>query len=103
MEREYFTREEAEGKVGKRIETLREFSGVPYGTTSTVVEIDQASPTDYSLVIRWELPNPRREQHFDIGGALVLFVSGGKPFVDWFIRDEYVRYLRELRKSGCDE
>ena len=44
----------------------------------------------------WDLPNPRREERFDIGGEPVLFVSGGKPFVDWFTRDEYVHYLRDV-------
>ncbi|MEJ7575922.1 MAG: hypothetical protein WKF74_02835 [Pyrinomonadaceae bacterium] len=91
--REYFTDEEAEGKVGERIETLREFSRIPQGTD---VKIDQASPNDYSLIVRWDLPNPLREERLDIGSEPVPFVSGGKPFIDWFTRDEYDRYLREV-------
>ncbi len=103
MEREYFTREEAEGKVGKRIQARREFSHIPQGTEGTVVVIDQTSPSDYSLHPVGGVPNPRGEKHLDIGSEPVLFVSGGKPFFDWFTRDEYVRYLREIRKSECAE
>jgi hypothetical protein len=89
MNREYFTAEEAQAKVGQRIEALREFSLIPQGTTGTVIETDQASPIDYSLVIRWDVPRPRWEEHLNIGGEPVLSVSGGKPLVDWFSRDEY--------------
>lgn len=70
---------------------------MPSGTEGTVIEIDQASPVDYSLVTRWDLPtDPLREEHLEIGGEPVLFVSGGKPLVDWFTRDEYERFLREV-------
>lgn len=90
MNREYFTTEEAQAKVGRRIESLRELSLIPQGTTGTVIETDQAFPTAYSLVIQWDVPRPRQEQHLNIGGEPVLFVTGGKPLVDWFSRDEYV-------------
>lgn len=63
MNREYFTTEEAQAKVGRRIESLRELSLIPQGTTGIVIETDQAFPTAYSLVIRWDVPRPRQEQH----------------------------------------
>ncbi len=96
MNREYFTAEEAHAKVGRRIESLRELSLIPQGTTGTVIETDQTSPIDYSLVIRWDVLRPRREEHLNIGNDPVLFVAGGKPLVDWFSRDEYETYLREV-------
>ncbi len=94
--REYFTHEEAHAKVGRQVQTLREFASVPRGTTGTVIETDTVSTDLYSLVIRWNLQNEKREQHFDIGTEPVLFVTGGKPLVDWFSRDEYERFLCEL-------
>ena len=96
MNTEYFTAEDAQAKVGQRIQALRELSRVPPGTTGVVIETDQAFPTAHSLVIRWDVANERREEHLNIGGAPVLFVSGGKPLVDWFSRDEYESYLREV-------
>jgi hypothetical protein len=96
MNREYFTAEEAQAKVGQRIQALREFSRIPLGTTGIVIETDQAFPTAHSLVIQWDVSNERREEHLNIGGEPVLFVAGGKPLVDWFSRDEYETYLREV-------
>jgi hypothetical protein len=75
---------------------LRELGVIPQGTTGTVVETDQAFSTAYSLVIRWDAARARREEHLNAGGETVLFVTGGKPFVDWFSRDEYETYLREV-------
>lgn len=68
----------ASGKVGRRVRTLRDFSGVPAGTTGQVI---QADPSDggYALAIRWDLP-----------------ARTGKPLVDWFSKDEYERFLQEL-------
>lgn len=72
---EYFTPEEAQAKVGKRIRTLVEFSGVPKGTNGVVLP-----PTDklVSLPIQWAL------------------VGRLKPLVDWFTKWEYEKYLEEL-------
>jgi hypothetical protein len=94
--REYFTHKEALAKVGRPIQTLREFANAPPGTTGTVIEADRVSPIHYSLIIHWNLSNEKREQHFEIGGEPVLFVTGGKPLVNWFSRDEYERFLCEL-------
>ena len=38
MEQRYFTKAEAEGKVGQKIKTLVVWSGVPVGTTGAVVK-----------------------------------------------------------------
>lgn len=79
MEREYFSQGEALAKVGHKIRTLIEFSGVPKGTTGIVLE-----PNDrlVSLPIQWDLP----ERPY---GAY------SKPLVDWFSKDEYEKFLEE--------
>lgn len=80
MEREYFSQEEALGKVGHKIRTLIEFSGVPKGTTGVVLE-----PNDrlVSLPIQWDLP----ERSYGVYP---------KPLVDWFTKDEYEKFLEEI-------
>jgi len=78
MNQEYFTRSEAEARVGRRLRSLVAFSGVPQGTTGTVVSADPAGDGGYDLAIRWDLPGRTR------------------PLVDWFSRDEYERYLEEI-------
>ncbi len=73
-------------KIGKKIQTLVEFAGVPRGTTGRVIKSDAVNHsllrgTDsklYDLAIEWDL-NDRC-----------------KPLVDWFTKDEYERFLAEL-------
>jgi hypothetical protein len=78
MNREYFTLEEATAKVGKRIQTLRAFSGVPEGTTGEVIEPDR-SGDGYSLAICWDLPTEKPEmQHGIIAGEEVTFIRTGR-------------------------
>ena len=97
MEREYFTLEGAQAKVSREIQTIRTLSGVPAGTTSTVINFNESPRLGYTLFIEWHLPTEKREvSTFSIGGESVVMVSGGKPLVDWFSRDEYKRFLREL-------
>jgi hypothetical protein len=81
MNHEYFTRVEAEVRVGRRIRTLVAFSGVPRGTTGTVIGADPAGDDGWSLAIRWDIPGRTR------------------MLVDWFSRDEYERYLEEIREA----
>ena len=76
--RELFDRATAEAKIGKRVRSLIEFSGVPVGT-SAVVFGASGEHGGYSLAIQWILP----EKH-------------GKPLVDWFTRDEYEQFLIEI-------
>ena len=87
MDREYFTRAEAETRVGRRIRSLVAFSGVLKGTTGTVISADPAGDDGWSLAIRWDIParSPGRT----------------RMLVDWFFRDEYERYLEEIQEEAC--
>ncbi len=77
-ERVLFDQATALGKVGRRIRTLVEFSGVPRATTGQVIQADPTGP-GYTLAIQWELPEHR-----------------ARPLVDWFSRSEYERFLVEI-------
>ena len=87
MDREYFTRTEAEARVGRRIRSLVAFSGVLKGTTGTVIGADPTSSDGWCLAIRWDIParSPGR----------------ARMLVDWFSRDEYERYLEEIQEEAC--
>ena len=97
-----FTKSEAERLVGKKIRTLVGFSGVPNGTTGTVIRADPAGRVkigddfteEFDLAIEWDLPSPA---HTPLAGAVPLGASvlAGKPLVDWFTKDEYERYLTD--------
>jgi hypothetical protein len=78
-ERESCGPEEAAAKMGKRVETLVDFSGVPQGITGVVVRDDEAG-WGFDVGIQWE-----REER-----------QGRKPLVDWFSTDEYEEFLIEV-------
>ena len=113
IEREYFTQEEAEAKVGRRIKTLVPWSGVPGGTRGDVVRADRAGQSKtpfgeaveaYNVAIQWDLPRePLQVASGQVGGEPFLAISGGKPLVDWFSKDEYDQYLAELDGEQIDQ
>jgi len=51
-----FTREQADQKVGRRVHSLVEFSGVPFGTHGTVVGVERVDGDCYDVVVEWEPP-----------------------------------------------
>lgn len=71
----YFTKSEARSKIGKRIKTNREFSGVPVNTCGTVVGMYKyAGSKDCGLNITWD----------------------GLHLIDGFSKDEYEAFLEEI-------
>ena len=105
--RQYFTQAEAEAKVGHHIQTRVEFSGVPIGTTGSVISADEAgwakppfghAEKAYDLAIQWDLPQPEALADLVISADADphIHIQTGKPLVDWFTKDEYKKYLDEL-------
>ena len=111
--RQYFTQAEAAAKVGGRIQTRVDFSGVPRGTTGRVVSADEAGWAKpafgkeeevYDVAIQWELPRPEPSADLviPVDAEPYLYIQTGKPLVDWFTKDEYERYLDELPADAAD-
>ena len=101
MEREYFSKQEALEKVGKLIETLVAFSGVPKGTSGTVIGIYEAGWSEnkesYGLDIQWHLDPPKPlVAEGKAAGEPFLFIQSGKARTDGFSKNEYEKYLKEL-------
>jgi hypothetical protein len=82
MERKRFTEAEARAKVGKRIRTRVEFSGVPKGTTGRVVVAD-AMREGFDVAIEWELPSRP-------------FGTQRRRLRDWFDKFEFEKHLEEI-------
>lgn len=72
------TEAEALARIGKKIRTRREFSGVPVGTTGTVIRPFQFGDGTFGLDIQWDLP------------------GRGRPLVDGFSKEEYEGFLEEV-------
>lgn len=76
-ERRRFTVEEAQDKIGRRVQLREAFAGIPTGTSGRVIQADEIHPDFFDLLIEWEQP------------------GRGTPAPDWFTQDEYERYLEE--------
>jgi hypothetical protein len=97
MEREYFTQEEAESKIGNRIETKREFSPVPQGLTGMVVSVEPLDADEYTVAVKWNLSVEKLTiEQGEREGEPFVVLTGGKPLTDWFSREEYGRFLQEI-------
>ena len=112
-EREHFTQDEAQAKVGRRIKTLVEFSGVPKDTTGQVIRADAAGQTKppfgearevFDVAIQWDLPGRQPLAELVIPGEApndpYIYICSGNPLVDWFTKAEYEQYLQELEEHG---
>lgn len=106
-DQEHFSQAEAQAKVGKRIRTRVDFSGVPAGTTGRVVSADPAGQAKapfgeavetFDVAIQWDLPRPTPSADLVIPakGEPYIEIRNGKPLVDWFTKGEYEQYLDEL-------
>ncbi len=77
----FFTKTEAEAKVGKKIRTLVEFSGVLKGTTGQVLRADPAGREAveiYDLAIQWSLPTePPSVASGELAGEPVTVIRSG--------------------------
>ena len=75
-----FTHAEAQVLQGAKISTTVAFSGVPKGTSGTVMRADQGR-NGYTVAVQWELP------------------GRAQPLIDWFSKAEFERYLQEWEES----
>ncbi len=108
-EQENFNFDEAQAKVGRRVKTLVEWSGVPKDTTGQVIRADPAGKVKppfeearevFDVAIQWDLPRPEPLAELVIPGEAptepYIYIRPGQPLVDWFTRAEYEQYLEEL-------
>lgn len=72
-----FLSEEAEDLIGKRIQSLIAFSGIPRGTKGTITEKYKSCFGHWGIGIAWDKPS----------------ALGGKPITDGFSKDEFERFL----------
>lgn len=96
IERRRFSELEAQSKLGQRIRSLVEFSGVPKGTTGRVAEINLLEKQGWEVVIEWDLPRPQPViAEVEIAGEPATWIRTGRPLRHWFTKDEYEKYLIE--------
>jgi hypothetical protein len=75
-----FSQQEAQNKIGTRVQCLTGFSDVPWKSVGTIIGIRNAktnNPDDFYVLIRWEL----KENKFTI---------------DQFAQNAYKKYIWEI-------
>lgn len=95
----HFTREEAAEKHGRIVQTTVPIFDVPPGTRGTVLCSAQTHDDGYSVAIAWQLTldqSPEHAQAPDTGPTPL-----SDPFVDWFTKSEYERYVIEMTTEGA--
>ena len=73
----HFTREEAAGTLGNKIQTRMAFSGIPAGTTGVVSAMYNAGGNEWGIDVTWNLKNRK----------------GKPPVIDGFSKTEYESFL----------
>ena len=77
MAQNFFTRAEAQAKIGTRVRGRVTLAGVPRGATGTIIRVDRVID-GYDVEVAWVWPGRRT------------------PWIDWFTRAEYEACLIEL-------
>jgi hypothetical protein len=72
-----FSREEALGRVGRRVRSIVGFDGIEAGARGRVMEIDEIKPDGFELIIEWDSRIEGKFQH------------------DWFTKEQYETSLVE--------
>jgi hypothetical protein len=77
MTQTFFTRAEAQAKVGKWVRTRVTFAGVPQGAIGTIISADRVID-GYDVEVAWGQSGRRT------------------PWVDWLTKEEYEACLIEM-------
>ena len=81
----FFSKAEAEAKVGQWIQARKEYLDIPEDTVGRVVNTGPSwiatsigkKGEIYGVAVEWDMPKP-------------------KPLEDWFTKDQYERFLDEV-------
>ena len=70
-----FNREEAQQKLGRRVQTVVGVDGVPTGTFGCVMHLDEIEKDNFEVIVEWYVLIDGKRQH------------------DWFSKEQYKRCL----------
>jgi len=88
----YFTRIEANQKLGRKVRSLSALGSVPQGTQGTVVKVVRGHADHWSLRVRWQVP--RMISLIDV--AEFSFFRREKPTVSDLSKSMYEKSIEEI-------
>ena len=93
MEDIYFTRMEANQKLGRKVRSLSILGLVPRGTQGTVVKVVHRQTDQWSVRVRWQMPR----QISLIDAAEFSFFKREKPIVSELSKSIYETSIEETK------
>lgn len=82
--KDYFTKQEADAKIDRRVRATVAIKKIPPSTTGRVVRIELLLTYGHCVVVEWDLlPNPQLDRSV-------------WPYEDWFNKTMYKEYLSEI-------
>ena len=88
----YFTRIEANQKLGHKVRSLSTLGSVPQGTHGTVVKVIRSYADHCNVRVRWRVPR----QISLIDAAEFSFFKREKPTVSDLSKSEYEKSIQEI-------
>jgi hypothetical protein len=88
----YFTRIEANQKLGRKVRSLTALGPVPQGTQGTVVKVIRSHADHWSIRIRWQIP--RLISLIDV--AEFSFFKREKPTLSDLSKSAYEKSIEEM-------
>jgi hypothetical protein len=88
----YFTRIEADQKLGRKVCSLSTVGSIPQGTQGTVVKVVRSHKDQWSVRVRWQMPR----QISLIDAAEFSFFRRDKAPVSDVSKSEYEKSIQEI-------
>jgi hypothetical protein len=88
----YFTRNEANHKLGRRVRSLSTIGSVAEGTEGSIVKVIRSHADQWSIRVRWQTPRPVAL----IDVAEFSFFKREQPIVSEFSKSEYEKSIKEI-------
>jgi hypothetical protein len=88
----YFTRFEADQKLGQKVRSLSAMGPVPQGTQGTVVKVVRSNSDQWSVRVRWQMPR----QISLIDAAEFSFFRRDKAPVSDVSKSSYEKSIQEI-------
>ena len=88
----FFTKSEADQKLGRRVRAMSNLSSVPNGTEGTGVKVRRTGADDWTVRVEWQIP--KKYSFIDVGEF--SFLKRKKNVRSDFTKSEYEKLVQEI-------
>ena len=99
MKASFFTKPEAESKVGQRIESIAALPSAPVGTIGTVVGVRDRGSDEWALNVAWTRPKSGGEFFAMLGEFSFNVSRRARTAMAELSKDEFATAVRPIKRS----